>query len=503
MTISRNFSLAAASLLLFTAASQAEDLSLDQLKAQAGALSKYLSSEPHAALDAPTGADLEGFQAEIAPILEATCIECHGPDKQKAKFRVDKLDPDMVNGEDAEWWLEVVDVLSNGEMPPEDEVEMAGEDRGKVIDWLSSQIQFASQTHRAEQGHSSFRRMTRYEYNYALQDLLGFESDFAKNLPPEPVSEDGFQNSSETLQITASQYATYLEVSRHALERATVRGERPEELYWSVSADLAAKKKAAGLKVADKRTKTKADQIGVKGAHYKNLESGKTVSAYWSYRGADDAWEPTATRPVVSEPSEVQVVLPAGQRHVVELGDQLPNKGLLRVRVRASRATAGYEQAPSLALEFGWQGDPDQRASYRISSSELVIDAASGEPAFYQWEIPLDEIQPRNPIRGYVEMGAVVLTSPSEYIRLHNTSKSADIHLDYVEVSAPLYEQWPPASHQAIFIESENRGNETAYAREVVSHFMSRAWRRSVTEEEVDFQMSFYDSIRPACEDFE
>ena len=134
-----------------------------------------------------------------------------------------------------------------------------------------------------------------------------------------------------------------------------------------------------------------------------------------------------------------------------------------------------------------------------------MIDAPPGEPRFYQWDIPLSEIYPRNPVRKTVELGAQKLTNPSEYIRLHNTSlsPSADVQFDYVEVSAPVYEQWPPASHAGIFIDSENSEDENAYAREIVSSFMTRAWRRSVTSAEVDRKMAYFASIRPVCEDFQ
>ena len=33
--------------------------------------------------------------------------------------------------------------------------------------------------------------MTRYEYNYALQDLLGIPFDVVERLPPESMSDDG------------------------------------------------------------------------------------------------------------------------------------------------------------------------------------------------------------------------------------------------------------------------------------------------------------------------
>ena len=54
--------------------------------------------------------------------------------------------------------------------------------------------------------------MTRYEYNYALQDLLGLPYDLADRLPPEAVSEEGFKNRSEMVQKSASQFDTCREI---------------------------------------------------------------------------------------------------------------------------------------------------------------------------------------------------------------------------------------------------------------------------------------------------
>ena len=165
---------------------------------------------------------LAEFRAQIAPVLRKTCTRCHGYGKQEGKFRVDILDPDLLHGKDVDWWLEVFSVLSNREMPPEDaKVKLADADRRKIIEWLSAEIQTASDVRRRQQGHSSFRRMTRYEYNYTLQDLLGLPYDFAKDLPPEAISEDGFQNSSEVLHMTVVQFEMYRRLARKALLRAT------------------------------------------------------------------------------------------------------------------------------------------------------------------------------------------------------------------------------------------------------------------------------------------
>ena len=218
---------------------------LDEVKA-VGALR---SSFSHHAVR-PVGSEtsqpqLAVFRREIEPILRETCFKCHGAEKQKANFRVDTLNPDLLRGPDVSWWLEVSGVLSKGEMPPKDEPELSGENRSKILEWLSMEIQVASQVRRSEEGHSSFRRMTRYEYNYALQDLLGLPYDLAADLPPETRTKEGFENSSDLLQMSVVQFEYYRELGRTALLKATVRGERPAVSHYGITMNLGARHPSA------------------------------------------------------------------------------------------------------------------------------------------------------------------------------------------------------------------------------------------------------------------
>lgn len=483
-------------------------LSLEQLKVAGALQSRYRKPIPQAKTFESPQANLRVFRAEIEPALKKACYECHGPKTAEGEIRVDTLNPDLLHGDDVSWWLEVSSAVGNGEMPPEGGPDLADEDRKKIIEWLSTEIQKASRVQRAEQARSSFRRMTRYEYNYALQDLLGIDVDFASDLPPDPISPDGFENTSETLQITGEQYARYLQLNRNALNRATISGDRPEVLYWGVSVQAAATRKFKEFENAKKEAwkqtaaqKKRAKQRGTRDGFYRNKTTGKTVPATWSYQRATEAWTPTTTRTAVPEHSEFVAVIPGRKRIVVELGNRLPDKGTMRVRVRASRASDKDKTAPRLALEFGWQGDQDQRANFRISSGDQTISASPDEPKFYEWDIPLSEILPRNPVRK-TEVPGNAGTNPSEYIRLYNAS-TTDLQFDYVEVSAPVYEEWPPQSHRGIFIDSENSDDEQAYAREIVSRFMRRAWRRDVTDAEVDLQMQLYGRVRRICSSFE
>lgn len=492
---------------------------LEALKTVGALRSRYRTHERVSVGAEAPEPQLDAFRGDIRPVLEEACFRCHGPDRQKGGLRLDTLDPDLLHGGDVDWWLEVFSVLTNGEMPPERADKLAHEDRSKVIEWLASEIQVASSMRRAEQGHSSFRRMTRYEYNYALQDLLGLPYDFAKDLPPDPISEDGLQNSSDLLHMSSIQFRTYRESSRRALERATVRGERPTQLHWGVSMKSAAAREWARqdqqLEQVREQRKDDPEQLNLelerltkrfnsppRGTHYRNKTTGRTAQDTWVYGDARYLWEPTEDRLDVPGVSDHVAVIPPQQKLIVELGDQIPDEGTLRVRVRASRRSATSSRVPSLQLEFGWKASNDSYASVRISDRDLPIDAAPDHPQFYQWDIPLGEIYPRNSVRKTSKMGEI--PSPSEFLRFVNSSVSqGDIQIDYVEISAPVHDSWPPASHSRIFAESANKSVERAYARELLERFIPRAWRREISALEVEQKLDLFTAIRPECDDFE
>lgn len=72
-----------------------------------------------------------------------------------------------------------------------------------------------------------------------------------------------------------------------------------------------------------------------------------------------------------------------------------------------------------------------------------------------------------------------------------------------VEFEGPLYGSWPPATHQNIFITSENRHDTAVYAREIIRSFASRAFRRPVTPTEEDSLFAVWQESFSASGDFQ
>lgn len=495
---------------------------LAEIRAEGTLRSRFKKHQPQPSNSETPKPAIASFRKHIEPILQKTCFQCHGQDSQEGDFRVDTLDPNLVRGEDVNWWVEVLDVLSNGEMPPPDEIELADEDRAKIVEWLTSEIQLASAIRRVEKGHTSFRRMARYEYNYALQDLLSLPFDFAKDLPPETASEDGFKNSSEVLQMSAMQFEYYRKLGYDALKKATVQGERPPEIYWAIAMEKASEQRRAKAEEElqkrldrfkddpEKRQKEIERQATLNkqargGTHYKDLVSGNLFKSSWRYSGARYAWPPSDTQPDVPPVSNHVVVIPAKRSLIIELGNSIPETGTLRIRVRASQIAKDKNHTPALGLRFGWQASNNSSASEPASVEDVLVTASPDNPQFYQWDVPLSEVNVRNPMRLTGQMGKT--PSPSEYFSLQNTASSgADVMIDYVEITAPVYKQWPPRSHAQIFVDSKSKHDKTqegAYASEVLANFLSRAWRRPATETEVDQKLKLFHQIRPQTDSFQ
>lgn len=459
----------ALSVILSSAICRAEKLSssselppLSEAREAGRAKSAMLASreESTTSAGAPT-ANIVVFKKHISPILTRTCVECHGPKKAKGKFRIDTLDPNLLEGGDVDWWLEVLDVLSNGEMPPEDsKVHLNDDDLGQVIEWLGAEIQKASKERRKERGHSSFRRMARYEYDYALRDLLGLPYPLSGNLPPEAASEDGFKNSSEILQMSAMQFEIYRETALKALKHATVQGDRPEMVVYRLPNQ---KEKLSALD---------QDHIGEIHSLSQRVKKGQT-------------------------PPET-VSFDKRKRSVkFNLSNHLPDEGMMRISLRAARSTSNPGEFASLRFVFSAHTSNNANFSEVISKRDIPVTGSIDKPQLIHLNIPLSEIQ-RNPFRNNKEK----FPRRDEFLTIECQTSTRGkepltVHVDFIEVSAPFFEQWPPQTHREIFFESENKAHEENYAREVLTRFMVLAWRRPLESEEVEPFVDLFKKYRP------
>lgn len=265
------------------------------------------------------------------------------------------------------------------------------------------------------------RRLTNYEYNNTLNELLALNGDFSKNFPPDSFSADGFKNNGFYMGISALQIEYYIEAANQALDEAIFTGEQPEQ------------------KFVDFKTTT------------------------------------TITNP--DEDLVLRITNPQKHGGLLAWKD-FPREGPVVVEVAISGLDDPDYVFGNFILEIGQRAR--KKGNPRYSLQEASVDpevSKQGDLVHLRYRIPKIEAFPiPHAERGFLEL----------VLRLYDTSYKKGVQVQSMVAKGPYYETWPPKSHRQVFIPSDNADKEDVYAREILTHFMTRAWRRPVSGEEVD-----------------
>jgi hypothetical protein len=118
----------------------------------------------------------DGFSTTLRPAFEAHCIKCHGKGA-KPKGDVNLLA--LKSGDDlqsrTEFLEDLITVLRDGQMPPEDEPPLPAALRKQMVTQLQAMLKQALKTQAF--APTPIRRMNRFQYNNAVVDLLELDRD--------------------------------------------------------------------------------------------------------------------------------------------------------------------------------------------------------------------------------------------------------------------------------------------------------------------------------------
>jgi hypothetical protein len=408
------------------------------------------------------GEERPDFRRDVLPVLKVRCIGCHGPDVQEGRVRIDDLSTNLVEDRAAaETWHEVLNVLRAGKMPPEDETPLTEDERRTLVAWVSDAIEAAVEAGRRTNGRVVLRRLNRVEYRNTMSDLLGIEMDFARDLPPDSVSEDGFANDGGALRMSSLQLEAYLETARRALGRVVVSGPAPE-VY-----------------------------------EYEFTESN--VSGWL-------------------RDTERSNRLQRMQQFLATMKTEYPEQGDFLIRARVSAELVPDAAYPLLEVSVGYRPDT------KVLFDEVdVVELTSPGERVLEFRGRLEDYP--LPVRGQGKFPGLVVRLrnaeddgsplPKAEKRDKGDAKNkgnfyppeadrSTIVVHAVEFRAPAFDAWPPATHRRILFDSPLRAtDERAYVAEVVRRFANRAYRRPATEAEVAELVDFYNEVRPTFPTFE
>jgi len=478
--------------------------------------------------DAPQ-ADMGGYRTAVVPFVAKYCGDCHGEEVQEGNLDLSRLDPNMIDGTDAEHWNEVLGKLNLSEMPPKDEPQPPADELLKVIDWITGELEKARAVAAAQGGRIVLRRLNRTEYKNTIRDLTGLPIGVSLD-PTEKFLADtpteGFDNVGQGLLVSSLHIESYMRAAETIVDCVVEeRPQPPTKMHWRIEAPYrkgdpfrphnkvrGREQRAEMQAYLDERLKLAKEEL-FQGRAHKNATQKKNFFGKRTGSPVEHlAWDMTTDPPtpyrrctdVAVNADHVTLYAYAGSPwhlYHFNVGQILNEEGIYRARVRAS----GF--APD-----DYDGPPPTMKVILFPEGKVVDEITlTDQTQTYEFKFHCDAHHVGERLYGRDFWGVQLMFPVGREMEIPDPDKkgrtireTVDVggHVEWVELEGPIYRQWPPEQHRRVFFDSPHRDNEEAYAREVLQRFLHRAYRRPPTAREVDELLAQFTEARAGGDEF-
>lgn len=452
------------------------------------------------AADSEFVTDNAGFQRIVLPFFRQHCVKCHGSEEAEGNFRVDtQMNADFVDVAIKARWGEVINVLNSHEMPPESESQPTQQSVASVVDWITQQMARAD-LHRRDSA-IILRRMNRSEYRNTIRDLVGVDFD-ASRFPQDPPT-GGFDNNGGALTLSPLHLELYYQSAQEIFDLAFVEGPQPSSLRWRFepeSGDSDSNRVTYdGQRLIVNGGKNRAEN-GFRVMHHENWD--RKLNAR-DFRLPCEGEYIIRIRAGGRVPTRHQVVEAArgflNHRRDEQLQKNPDGKKWLDEQFERDlehfRTDRMYDYGPPrLKLIVNLAGQP-------IVVGEIDVDASVDSPQLYEFRTHMTTSKAGISVE-------YAYSVPKElenfWMQGHDNFARPELWVDWFELEGPVYDEWPPASHRRVLFDSPLSGSDKrGYARQILKQFMQRAYRRPVSDSEIDDKLNLFDLVRSDASSFE
>ena len=404
-------------------------------------------------LAVPLHAQPEEFVTAMQPLIDAACIQCHD-ENTETRLNFAALGDELSDAETFRVWESIYDRIERGEMPPASEPRPDKQLLANAVASLKKRLHDTSLAVQQTAGRVPSRRLTRTEYENTLHDLLGIGGDLAKYLPPENES-GAFDVVAATQEMSSVHVRGLLTAADLALDEAIQLGKKPP------------------------MAKRKIDYFN---SRYIQMWVDREVR-----RGGGTIFK-----------TDTDVVTFRGENFVFRSdvnGFIPPVAGRYRITVKAAAYQPRSSITVSLKLQNDTQGDSELFAAWDLAGEDYreLETTKFLRPDDYIY-VSADELEPA-PDGKVIYNGQPASTFGGEGVKIRR-----------VTVEGPLETTWPPERTRKLFfgVEWKARGaivnffqqgsafepelaqSPLEHVRRIVSEFAPRAFRRNVSDEEID-----------------
>ena len=377
-------------------------------------------------------------------LLDKYCVVCHSDKLKTGGISLQSADLTNIPA-GAETWEKVIHKLSLGAMPPQGMPRPDQSSVNALVSWLTTSIDRAAATN-PNPGRATLHRLNRTEYANSVRDLLGLEIDPAPLLPADDESY-GFDDIADVLRTSPSLLERYMSAS------------------WNLSR-LAVGDPAIVADTATYRAKPDLSQNG-------HMEG-----------------------------------LPLGTRGGLAIRHYFPLDGEYVIKVRLWRATAdvikGLEELHQVEISVDGRrvklatigGKDEQELSYSNSGkSAAEIDAR------LTVHVPV-KAGPRSVVATFLAEGESQddnILQPFERANLDPLDFRGLPAVDRVTIQGPLKSTGPgdTPSRKLIFVcRPTGQADELPCAKKIIGTLAHRAYRRTVSDNDMETLLTFYQKGR-------
>jgi len=374
-------------------------------------------------------------------VLDTYCTTCHNQRTKTAGLALDTLDVAKVR-DNSEVWEKVVRKVRTGAMPP------AGRPRPDKItamntaSWLEAELDSASLAH-PNPGRPSLHRLNRTEYRNAIRDLLALDIDAASLLPADNAAY-GFDNIADALSLSPALTERYLGAAARIAQMALARVKEtplPETFFVPTDRDQ-------GTRVSDDLPF--GSRGGLSFRYYFPVDGEYAFELRLKESGADGG-----VMGLTDEPHQLETRIDEAKVWDVTIGGPAPRelpslRFMSRLRAGTHLVEVYFVNKTTAYLEDLF--DPSQRRDpYREGNGEPAVSAVT-------------VIAPRS-VTGSGAPGA-------------DRSAGADDS---------------PSRRKLLVCEpAGSRSAEAPCAGKIISRLARRAYRRPVTDDDLELPLSLY-----------
>ena len=162
------------------------------------------------------------YDREVRPLIGQFCQGCHSTALRTGELDLERFTTLAEVRRDTGAWLKVVEMLEQGEMPPEGSGQPRPEQRQILLEWAKRYLRAESLANAGDPGPVVLRRLNNAEYTYTVQDLTGVDLHPTREFPTDSAAGEGFTNTGNALVMSPGLLQKYLDAGKAVAQHAVL-----------------------------------------------------------------------------------------------------------------------------------------------------------------------------------------------------------------------------------------------------------------------------------------